>query len=394
MNKLVCASIVLSALLIIGCPNINQPSDENGGTPTPGLIGETGGEFTAESGATITVPDGALHEPVQLSVTTHRDADSMSDTCGVAAIYDGIELGPHGTVFDSPITVTWPISDDRYIPGRTYALIYYDDVEGLWIDEGFLGSVSEDGAYFTCSLTHFSAFSGYEGPTENLGDYFNEDTSPEVALGHLVADFLAKSDLMAFRTDADGKKYVVAKITFDLQYHIDGEEGQVILVYPVNAPATSDDNIMKIQYGEDRLSNLGVQNVKELLITLHFEEVPEPYRPAATRYTIQYNGLYMATTNIEVLIYFNTNMDKETTEAACVSPGTYPAELNGSYVRWFDWFGGDDHPNDNNAQYSITVRKGAFDSNRLLPLLRDYEVTFVPNEVKAAGTIEGTFDNE
>lgn len=363
--------------------------------PDSGLFGSSGGTYITDSGVTITVPQNALDDIIQLSVTTHSNAASLSNTCDVAAILDGIELEPHGTVFNTPITIQWPISDERFTPGESYSLIYFNSDENLWLDEGFQGSVDENGDYFTCSLTHFSPYGTLPGISGNLGDYFNESTNPQVSLGNLMADYLINTNLMSFESTDGEETYIVARIDFDIQYSINGVEGQAQSSYPPNAPTPSADaKYMSISYSEDVMSNAGVQNVKGLLVTVILKKVPTPYNPVANHCNIFIDTLAY-TDKISVNIYYSTDMDPDTTQAATSFSPTLTETHIGpqlvlNYRTEFVMFLYDTV--DKTKTYTLKVSKEAMDIDKKYPLPKDYEVTFVPNEIIANGNRTIYFD--
>lgn len=117
-----------------------------------------GGVLTdPESGASVAIPEFALSADTTISLTAYKDPAAIQDRFGPTPFVGGVELGPDGTQFDSPVTVTIP-SGRPLIPGARYPLFLYDEGNDRWEETEFTGVASPDGLSITAEVTHFSTY--------------------------------------------------------------------------------------------------------------------------------------------------------------------------------------------------------------------------------------------
>lgn len=135
-----------------GVPVGSQPPTPGTGAAEATEIGAAGGSITLE-GATLTIPAGALREPVQVSITS-----SLRPTPSGMYAYSPIyAFEPAGTKFTRPVAVSFQFEGD---PERS--TVYWSNDGDIW--ERLGGIV--DGATITVHVTHFSegfAANGFEG---------------------------------------------------------------------------------------------------------------------------------------------------------------------------------------------------------------------------------------
>ena len=121
-----------------------------GGSGGLGPIGPSGGTVTDESGASVSIPAGALSSetPITVDVVEGSDLPKLAD--GVTAVGPFVELTPHGTQFTVSVTVTLP-----YISTSTSLSVISieDENDATW--EEITGSSFDDGTA-TVELDHFS----------------------------------------------------------------------------------------------------------------------------------------------------------------------------------------------------------------------------------------------
>jgi hypothetical protein len=101
-----CVVAILSFGLAAGCNQIaSKPSDP---TTMEMVVGPAGGTVTSPDGVQIVVPAGALDSDVVLTVTK-MPAPAQGAPQEVVLAGNLYELGPEGTTFKSPVTVSFPI---------------------------------------------------------------------------------------------------------------------------------------------------------------------------------------------------------------------------------------------------------------------------------------------
>lgn len=215
-----------------------------GGTTTQQALVQSavGGVITdPESGASVSIPEYALSTDTTISLTAYKDPAALQSRFGPTPFVGGVELGPDGTQFDSPVTVTIP-SGRTLIPGARYPLFLYDEAEERWEETEFTGVASEDGSFITAEVTHFSTYACFgsyvpEGVAE--GDIFyryldafgrvlqakNED-------GAAALDFYADwfmndatklmGHIFDMKTTNSTRYYQVTGMRFDLMYDLNG----------------------------------------------------------------------------------------------------------------------------------------------------------------------------
>ena len=109
------------------------------------LIDEWGGKLSVGADK-LTVPEGALDGPTELSMTIHTGECSI-----------GFEFGPHGTVFNVPVQLELSWSTMRDVDAEDIVLYYYNDETGEWQEETS-GVWDTRHKKVTLELNHFSAW--------------------------------------------------------------------------------------------------------------------------------------------------------------------------------------------------------------------------------------------
>jgi len=154
-----------------------------------GTMGVSGGVVTADSGrVVITVPQGALSAPIQVSVAPALGAPSDARLLGAAVV----EVGPHGTTFRSPVTVALSYRNATLPNGTGPAnLTLYSAETNHWT---LLGASSVDTSAKTVSATtsQFSFFGvGIIPPPSSVNVVAPASTvtvGDSLALGAVVLD--------------------------------------------------------------------------------------------------------------------------------------------------------------------------------------------------------------
>jgi len=103
----------LLLLLVAGCP-----APAGGGGEVVESIGPAGGTATHESGATVEVPAGALDAAVDIQITANP-SDAPARDAALAAYGSVFALLPHGTTFNTPVTISVPFNAALVPAGET-----------------------------------------------------------------------------------------------------------------------------------------------------------------------------------------------------------------------------------------------------------------------------------
>jgi hypothetical protein len=84
----------------------------------------------------------------------------MPDEGGPLLTFNGAaDLGPDGTEFQVPVSVTFP-SNTPLTPGARYPIFRYDEADKSWMQTQSIATVSADGQSFSAEITHFSLNGG------------------------------------------------------------------------------------------------------------------------------------------------------------------------------------------------------------------------------------------
>jgi hypothetical protein len=118
------------------------------GTAT-GDVGVSGGTVATETGATLTVPYGAVDSPTTVTITT----TDLAAPGAQSAVY---EFGPEGTVFAAPVTVTLPLPD-----GVEFGTVYWSRLGDPNTFDPIGGTIDLAARTITAETFHFSL--GYIG---------------------------------------------------------------------------------------------------------------------------------------------------------------------------------------------------------------------------------------
>ena len=129
--------------------------------PEPGaawMLASRGGEaLSADGRSGVIIPPGALKASGLITVRTASASSLPPPSAGMRTL-GAVELGPSGTVFNSPVTIVLPLAR-FYPPGTMLPVRFVDTAGGGYIDEGARAEVLEDGERARASVGHFSTFS-------------------------------------------------------------------------------------------------------------------------------------------------------------------------------------------------------------------------------------------
>jgi hypothetical protein len=100
---------VVAILLFVATCGSDDPTDPDDGQQSGGMIGPAGGTVTDGSGASVTIPAGALDREVAITVAgATGPADLPTGAATVVPLLGGAACGPDGTAFSAPVTLTIP----------------------------------------------------------------------------------------------------------------------------------------------------------------------------------------------------------------------------------------------------------------------------------------------
>lgn len=126
--------------------------------PGGGLVrAATGGSIRAFDGrSSVVIPPGALASDATITMSTLTNMQLPAARPGMRVLA-GVTLGPSGLVFASPVTLTLPLARAQ-TPGGTIPVLFYNTTTSQYVDEGIMGTVSDDGQHVVCQCTHFSSY--------------------------------------------------------------------------------------------------------------------------------------------------------------------------------------------------------------------------------------------
>jgi len=163
------------------------PIDSRVTTITPSL----GGTAVNSAGDTeVVIPPGAVDVDTDVTITMYDSEEQLPAPLKGRELYAIGEFGPHGTVFNVPVTVRLP---NRYNmpPGTLIPCVDYDPENKVWNDVGD-GVVTADGRFIELEVQHFSWYGAvwvpdsYDDspqdpvpPTRDIEDQTTQDQAPD-----------------------------------------------------------------------------------------------------------------------------------------------------------------------------------------------------------------------
>jgi hypothetical protein len=153
-------SVVVAATLAVACNKpLSTPPDastqaSDGGTQSA-LITSAGGTVSLPNGTSVSIPAGALSSPTTITISQDTGAPNAPSTTLVGT---PVVLGPEGTQFSSPVTVTLAY-DPTLLPSGASAsqiAIFTSPVSSPSFTA--LPTTSPDSTHVQAQTTHFSIF--------------------------------------------------------------------------------------------------------------------------------------------------------------------------------------------------------------------------------------------
>lgn len=173
------AVLTFTALLFVftGCSGTGgnpaggeNPGNNNGNstdttTVTTGTktVGSNGGSVIAGENVTINIPAGALNGGTAISVKYFASDDLAAGFLG------GVEFGPDGTVFNSPVEVTMQLIDEP--ENEKVSIFCYDEEEDMWY---FVTEAECTDKTAKFKLNHFSKYKAIDTRYEKYSRFETE----------------------------------------------------------------------------------------------------------------------------------------------------------------------------------------------------------------------------
>ena len=186
------AEVLLFAGLLLWPSCAAPPPVDNGdGTDdVPGMTNDDGadGDGTGEASGTFSSVHGLTLKTAGIELNVPANANPSNTTLSMRPLTEdeladtglppgngfeqGIEFGPSGTTFDSPVTVEVDLAVPTVL--ETLAVLRFDEETASWGDSGVTAEVSDDGATATFELSRFSSYDPWNPPvptgTVAIGD--------------------------------------------------------------------------------------------------------------------------------------------------------------------------------------------------------------------------------
>lgn len=216
------------------------------------LVTPAGGTVSDPGGVTLNIPSGALAEDTYITVTTFHDEAAMPDDGGPLLKFNGAaDMGPDGTEFQIPVSVTFP-SNIPLTPGARFPIFRYDEENEIWVQTQSIATVNPDGQSFTAHITHFSLQGGDGSLGEGglLDDFDNkmgDGSDPEGALDAYY-NWLLEFRPIGYKTFHSGRCVEVVGHFVELVYKINGVEGD-----PLRAGGKKSDNVFIVDYKSEKV---------------------------------------------------------------------------------------------------------------------------------------------
>nr|NQU89172.1 hypothetical protein [Bacteroidota bacterium] len=221
--------VILGAVFLLMLLQASNCKKDNGTSPqhTPTYtqqIGPDGGVITTPEGFKIMVPQGALSNVTDISITPLANANELLEYADLNASYylGGMNLLPDGLQFIQPITVRIPL-EESLMPNTQYSMYVFNEAKQGWKEETVTAVTDETGAYITAELSHFSEWGAFRFPPEyaivsKIKEFMQNSASPTEACNKFVQWFIETVNPFNFRAMVKGCCYGIVGAEFDIGY--------------------------------------------------------------------------------------------------------------------------------------------------------------------------------
>lgn len=145
---------------------VTAPTSGSGKTKK-GRVSREGGKLTRPDRVTVDIPAGALAQELEISIEPEKAADPeeeqrkkrAKEQKSLAAVSEGVEYGPEGTVFNAPVTITLVYDPKALPPGAReddLKVHYWNPVKSEW--EEYPSTVDKELRTVSAKTMHFSLY--------------------------------------------------------------------------------------------------------------------------------------------------------------------------------------------------------------------------------------------
>ncbi len=239
------------------------------------VIGPGGGTVSDPRGASVVIPEGALTEDTEITITTYKNSNELSDDFGVNLFVGGADFGPDGLEFKKPVTITFP-SSRKLIPGQRQSLFVYNDETTTWDQTDFVATANSDASSISAEVTHFTPYASALIPEGSLSIFTTlfDGNDGHIAFGYYLAWFFSNVDIIGFTTECGDTIYEAVGVFLDLNWQSGGTSGSEAYMEGEKDIST----VMQFSYTSDYTTSGGINNSYSLLVTVYFSEtetIPE-----------------------------------------------------------------------------------------------------------------------
>lgn len=191
---------------------------------TTETIGPEGGAIVTEQGVLLTIPEGVLDEPTEISLEVIEESKNFpSGNNQLTGFVCGVVLKPDELQFNKPVTLTMPLENGSD-SGSVY---YYNATDDIW-DLIANPSIDIVNSSISVSLEHFSAYASTvltQQILNKLDDLLRTYSNPETAV-NLYADYLINTiKIMELYDNIHGCCYKVVGFFINGDYKFNDIEG-------------------------------------------------------------------------------------------------------------------------------------------------------------------------
>lgn len=148
LNIAVVDDILLTKLQVASAP-VTPAAGGQATTPNPQTVSTTP--------LTVVVPPNAVPANITLTIAPIIASQVPSAPTAGNSIQSAAQLGPSGTVFAVPVTVTFPLPN-RQAVGKTFNLLKLNETTNIWASTGIIATVNASGTAATAQLSSFSTY--------------------------------------------------------------------------------------------------------------------------------------------------------------------------------------------------------------------------------------------
>jgi hypothetical protein len=148
INVAVLDDILLAKLVVASAP----VTPASGGTAST-----TSTQTVSAKPLTVTVPPNAVPQNITLTVAAVPAAQVPPPPAASQSIQTAMTLGPSGTQFAVPVTVSFPMPN-KQPAGKTFSLLKLNETTRIWANTGITATVDATGTNATAALSSFSTY--------------------------------------------------------------------------------------------------------------------------------------------------------------------------------------------------------------------------------------------